>query len=620
MNQPDPGHATLASTAPSVSGEIRAAYRAVNAQTLRQRIHLGAAIFAVVGAALYVAERDAYLEQPASMGLILIGQALLCATAVALAAWGRVRERLPVVAAVAASLLVLTVVIEHVLLGLSVEVMAVTLVSILACGAALLPWGWRAQLGMSLVTVLGFGAAVFLAFDAPAAPHAYAGLLTVAVATVIGAFSLERYRFAAFQRAAGLERVSRENREEADIAEALVRVGHTLGGAVGQPDVFDRVNRLIVELLGCDWSATATIDADRKVLRIVGLHGVSPEVRTYAESMEFAEASLPLFRELLKGEMVEIEDSARSNLLPAVSSRRYGVSAALAAPIVLNGQVVGAVTNGYTKSRGPFGRKHRRITAGIAQATAIAVENQRLFSDLARANRVKSDFVSTMSHELRTPVNVILGYARVLEEGDAGPLSSEQNEIVTRIRRSSTRLGGLVDGILDLSKLESGAERMKLDWVDIDAFVTALEAEFQEETSGSALVLDWKNHLAGRRMLTEGPRLRTIVHHLVQNAIKFTPPGGHVRVEFAPSTDALVVTVSDSGIGISADDVESIFEDFHQVDATDSREFDGVGLGLHIVRRLVDRLGGSVAVASEPGSGSVFTVEIPAQFARAHGA
>lgn len=610
----------MAATGPTISAEIRAAYRAANAETLRQRIHLGAAIFAVVGVSLYLLEWEAYLEQPASMGLILVGQVVVCVLAVALAAWERARERLPAVASVAASLLVLTVVVEHVLLGLSLEVMAVTLVSILACAAALLPWGWRAQVAMSLVTVVGFGAAAFLAFDVPAAPHAHAGLLTVAVATVIGAFSLERYRFAAFQRAAGLERVSRENREEAEIAAALVRVGHTLGGAVGRPDVFDRVNRLIVELLGCDWSATATVDADRKVLRIVGLHGVSPEVRAYAESMEFADGSLPLFRELLSGEMVEIEDSRTSELLPAAFSHRYGVSAALAAPIVLNGKVVGAVTNGYTKSRGPFGRKHRQITAGIAQATAIAVENQRLFSDLARANRVKSDFVSTMSHELRTPVNVILGYARVLEEGDAGPLSSEQSDIVTRIRRSGTRLGGLVDGILDLSKLESGAERLKLDWVDIDAFIATLEAEFQAETSGSHLVLDWKNHLAGRRMRTEGHRLRTIVQHLVQNAIKFTPPDGQVRVEFAPSADALVVTVSDSGIGISPDDVESIFDDFHQVDATDSREFGGVGLGLHIVRRLVDRLGGSVAVASEPGSGSVFTVEIPAQFARARGA
>ena len=114
---------------------------------------------------------------------------------------------------------------------------------------------------------------------------------------------------------------------------------------------------------------------------------------------------------------------------------------------------------------------------------------------------------------------------------------------------------------LDEEASNALAERLKLDWVDIDAFIATLEAEFQAETSGSHLVLDWKNHLAGRRMRTEGHRLRTIVQHLVQNAIKFTPPDGQVRVEFAPSADALVVTVSDSGIGISPDDVESIFDD-----------------------------------------------------------
>jgi len=600
------------------SASVRAAYRMANAGTLRRRIDLGVAIFALVGVSLLVQDHEGYDGPILPIAVVFVTQAVACALAIGLARWGRLHEHLPVLGACLASVLAATVVAQNVLLGLSPEIITVGLVSILACTAALLPWGWRAQLGVSVVAVLAFAGAEMAAFEDPLGVHAHVGLLTVAVATVVGALLLDRYRFAAFQRAAGLERVSRSNREEAEISAALVRVGHTLGSAVGHADVFDRVNGLIVDLLGCDWSATVTLDGERNVYRVTGMHGVGGATRESALALEFPEASLPLFREIAKGATVEIEDSSDTDLMPASFFDQFGVSSALAAPIVLGGEVVGAVTNGFRDRRGPFSRKHRRITAGIAQATAIAVENQRLFGDLERANRVKSDFVSTMSHELRTPVNVMLGFARVLEEGDAGPLSAEQREIVARIRRSGLQLGQLVDGILDLSKLESGGERMKLDWLDIDGFVSSLEEEFRPPADTSDLVLEWHNHLPGTRLLTEAPRLQTIVRHLVANAVKFTP-AGRVRVEFAQSGPSLVVTVSDSGIGISAEEVENIFEEFHQVDGTDSRAFEGVGLGLHIVRRLVERLGGSIAVVSEPGSGSVFTVEIPAQFARGRG-
>lgn len=598
----------------------RAAYRAANADLLRQRIDLGVLIFAVVGVSVLVQEWAAYERQPLLLGSVLGAQAAICAAGLAVARWGRVRERLPAVGSVLVSALIASVVLEDILIGLRPEILTVGLVSILACTTVLFPWGWRAQLVVGICSIGAFAAAVAVsAFEEPLEAHAHVALGAVALATVVGALLLDRYRYAAFERSASLERASWANREEAEISAALVEVAHTLGTGVGHADVFDRVNHLIVDLLGCDWSATVTLDADGGVYRVVGLAGVPAEARERARKLEAPEEQVLLFRDLAKGGMVEVEDVAASEILPASFFGPFGVSAALAAPIVLGGAVVGAVTNGYRDHRGPFSNKHRRITAGVAQATAIAVENQRLFGDLARANRVKSEFVSTMSHELRTPVNVILGFARVLEDGDAGPLSDEQRDLITRIRRSGLQLGELVDGILDLSKLDASAERLKVDWVDIEDFVSGLRDEFATETGGSDLALEWQNHLPGRRILVEGARLRTIVRHLVANAVKFTPRGT-VRIEFAQSGSSLVVTVADSGIGIAPENVERIFEEFHQLDATDSREFGGVGLGLHMVRRLVDRLGGSVAVMSEPGHGSVFTVEIPSQFARARGA
>lgn len=600
-----------------VQAAVRAAYRTANANVLRDRIDMGVAIFGGVGILMFLLEADAQRAAAPLTWWVTGLQLTMCLVAIVLARWERSRERLPALGALVAAVLVTTVVAQDVLIGLDPETTAIGLVAILACTSALFPWGWRAQLGVGATTVAAFFAAEWFWFEGPPKVHAHIGLFITAVATVVGAFLVDRYRYAAFQREAGLERVSVANREEAEISAALVEVGHTLGRAVGQPDVFDQVNRLIVDLLGCDWSATVALDPGRNVYRVVGLSGVPDELRAQANAAEFPADSL--FQELGEHGMVEVEDAAVSELLPAQLFERFGVSAALAAPIVLGDDVVGAVTNGYTSHRGAFTMKHRRITAGVAQASAIAVANQRLFRDLARANRVKSDFVSTMSHELRTPVNVMLGFARVLEEGDAGPLSEEQRNIVARIRRSGLQLGQLVDGILDLSKLEAGTERLKLDWVDLQDLERRLDREFRDDVESAGLSLVWQNHAAGLRVRTEGARLEQIVRHLVQNAIKFTPHG-EVRVELAQSVAALVISVTDSGIGIAPEDVETIFEEFHQVDGTDSRSFEGAGLGLHIVRRLVDRLEGSVAVMSEPGQGSVFTVEIPVQFARARGA
>ncbi len=232
-------------------------------------------------------------------------------------------------------------------------------------------------------------------------------------------------------------------------------------------------------------------------------------------------------------------------------------------------------------------------------------------SDLA--SRAKTQFLANMSHELRTPLNAVIGFAEVLEARIFGPLNDKQREYVGDIAVAGRQLLEFISTLLDISKLESDAYHVR---DDEHTDVVEVARLCLRQVAVKAVEKHLTMHLeAPESLVLRGDEraVRQILWNLLGNAVKFTPENGHIDVRVRAGGHFVELAVRDTGIGIPADQLEGVFAAFHQVDNHHTRAQDGIGLGLYLVRTLAQRLGGDVAIASEPGRGTLVTVTLPAE-------
>jgi signal transduction histidine kinase len=251
----------------------------------------------------------------------------------------------------------------------------------------------------------------------------------------------------------------------------------------------------------------------------------------------------------------------------------------------------------------------------LRQERTSAYEALRVAKEAAeRANRAKSDFLATMSHELRTPLNAIIGFSEIMAAQGLGPVGNEKYlGYIKDINDSGVHLLAIINDILDLSKAEAGKLEMREDVAElrhiIDAAMTMVLA--RAKSSGVTLVSEIPAELP--YLWCDERMLKQVLLNILSNGIKFTPSGGRVAVTVGQRDGALVIAISDTGIGIASADIAKAFEPFGQVDNRLSRKYDGTGLGLPLAAAMIAQHGGNLTLTSEVGSGTTVTIVIPAQ-------
>ena len=409
--------------------------------------------------------------------------------------------------------------------------------------------------------------------------------------------------------------LDREMREQKELLETLNRAGRLLSAELNLDKLAQGVTDAAAELSGAQFGAFFyNVDDERGERHtLYAVSGVPREA--------FSHFPMPLNTELFgptfRGEAAVRIDDVRTDARYGHDSAHYEmltghlpVTSYLAVPVMSRaGDVLGGLFFGH-ESAGMFREREERLVVGLAAQAAVAMDNARLYRQAQEANRMKDEFLATLSHELRTPMNAIMGWAQLLREGKLDAATTAR--AVQTIDRNARVQTQLISDILDVSRIVSGKLRLDVRPVEL---VRAVEAALDTiRPAAEARDIDVQTALDAGAGLVSGDadRLQQVVWNLLSNAIKFTPSGGRVHVRLVRIEPHVQLTVQDSGIGIDRDFLPHVFERFRQGDSSSTRPHGGLGLGLALVRDLVELHGGTVQASSAGrDQGATFTVKLP---------
>jgi PAS domain S-box-containing protein len=248
------------------------------------------------------------------------------------------------------------------------------------------------------------------------------------------------------------------------------------------------------------------------------------------------------------------------------------------------------------------------VTAAIRDISELREQYRRV----QEANRLKSEFLANMSHELRTPLNAVIGFAEIIHDGRAGPISEEQREYLGDILTSSRHLLQIINDILDLAKIEAGRITLHPEHIDLRRVFAEVRDILRTAAAAKSMQLDTEIDSSLVDIVADPSRLKQVLYNYLSNALKFTPEYGRIVIRALPDGgEAFRIEVEDNGIGIAAEDVDRLFTEFQQLDSSVGKRFQGTGLGLALTQRIVEAQGGRVGVSSSVGEGSTFYAVMP---------
>jgi signal transduction histidine kinase len=397
------------------------------------------------------------------------------------------------------------------------------------------------------------------------------------------------------------QRLAAEGQLSAELAEAA----RVLSATLDTPEPLANVSLTLRNCLSAEWGAVFVVDG----AGTFRLRGVTDEEIPIGElgRFDFPLTTWPAV-ERLREERVLVLSEAEIRRVPALFTGGRMLSTVLAAALYRDGEMAGFLAVGYGTRLVSAREWASHLLAGIAEHASIVLQNARLLEEVRAASALKSEFVGAVSHELRSPLNVILGYLEMVLDRGLGPLTLEQVDALGRTHRQSIALLEMITALLDLNRFEAGRLPLQRARVDLGALLTELCEHLPDawRRAGVKIQLELAPDLPV--VETDGGKLKTVVRNLLHNALKFTEHGEVTLGATVTSTGELAIVVRDTGCGIPPEALAYVFDMFRQVPGSGGG---GVGLGLHIVRRFVEALGGTVNVESAPGRGSCFTVTLP---------
>jgi GAF domain-containing protein len=398
---------------------------------------------------------------------------------------------------------------------------------------------------------------------------------------------------------------------------ALGDVSQAVNSTLDVATVLSTIVSRAVQLSGTEAGAIYEFDERRKELQLRSTYGMSEELITALREQHLGLRE-PIFeRAVTRREPVQIEDLAANPPTPAQDIiLRAGYRALLVVPLLGRDHVVGALVV-RRRQPGAFPENIVDLLKTFAAQSVLAIQNAHLFTEIDEKSRQleiasqhKSQFLANMSHELRTPLNAILGYTELILDNIYGETPDKMREVLDRLQANGKHLLGLINDVLDLSKIEAGELTLDLADYSLKEVVQTVFTAVESLATGKklALTIDVAPNLA--RGHGDERRLVQVLLNLVGNAIKFTDKG-EVAIKATMSDGSFTVAVHDTGPGIAPSDQGKIFEEFQQADNSATKRKGGTGLGLSIAKRIIGMHGGTLWVESEIGKGSTFAFTIP---------
>jgi GAF domain-containing protein/anti-sigma regulatory factor (Ser/Thr protein kinase) len=400
---------------------------------------------------------------------------------------------------------------------------------------------------------------------------------------------------------------------------ALSEISRALSSTLDLDVVLRTIVTRASQLAGADACSVFEYDEATEAFHLRATHNLDEEVVTLARQTptgkgEGVQGRMAVTRQPVQVPDISEEDAYRGPLRDVLL--RTGTRAVLAIPMLRENELIGGLTvNKGTP--GEFSPEVIELLKTFATQSALAIQNARLFRELADKSRQlevasqhKSEFLANMSHELRTPLNAIIGYSEMLQEEARDAQQDAFIPDLEKINAAAKHQLGLINDILDLSKVEAGKMELELANFHLPTAIDNAVTLVRERAARRGIALQATVDSRLGELRADERKIKQVVLNLLSNAIKFTPEGGRIDVEAHPVEGGVEVSVSDTGVGIAPEDQDAVFEEFRQVGASQGKQ-EGTGLGLTLCRKFVELHGGRIWVKSQTGVGSTFTFVIP---------